>query len=65
VDFRLGEDSEAFRAEARSFLDEVLTDEVRDEMERTGVHHSWHFHRHLAERGWLLRGGPWSTGPGP
>ena len=58
MDFRLGEDSEAFRAVARSFLDEVLTDEVRDEMERTGVHHSWHFHRHLAERGWLAPGWP-------
>ncbi len=58
MDFRLGEDSEAFRQEARAFLDEVLTDEVRDEMERTGVHHSAHFHRHLAERGWLAPGWP-------
>ena len=58
MDFRLGKRSEVFRQEARDFLDEVLTDEVRDEMERTGVHHSWHFHRRLAERGWLAPGWP-------
>ncbi len=51
MDFRLGEGSEAFRQEARTFLDEVLTDEVRDQMHRTGVHHNWDFHRHLVERG--------------
>jgi hypothetical protein len=38
MDFRLGERSEELRQEARDFLDEVLTDEVRQEMERTGVH---------------------------
>ena len=41
MDFRLGERSELFRQEARDFLDEVFTDEMREEMHRTGVHHSW------------------------
>jgi alkylation response protein AidB-like acyl-CoA dehydrogenase len=58
MDFRLGDDSEAFRHEARAFLDEVLTDEVRDQMDRTGVHHNWDFHRHLVERGLLAPGWP-------
>ena len=58
MDFRLGEGSEAFRQEARTFLDEVLTDEVRDQMHRTGVHHNWDFHRHLVERGLLAPGWP-------
>ncbi len=31
---------------------------MREEMERTGVHHSWHFHTSLAERGWLAPGWP-------
>ncbi len=62
MDFRLGERSEAFRQEARDFLDDVLTDEVREEMERTGVHHSWHFHRNLVERGWLAPGWPKELG---
>ena len=34
MDFRLGERSEEFRHEARQFLDEVLTEDVRDQMER-------------------------------
>jgi len=62
VDFRLGERSDAFRAEARSFLDEAFTDEVRDRMHRTGVHHDWDFHRALVERGWLAPGWPVELG---
>ena len=58
MDFRLGERSEVFRQEARAFLDEALTDEVLDQMHRTGVHHNWDFHRSLVERGWLAPGWP-------
>jgi alkylation response protein AidB-like acyl-CoA dehydrogenase len=58
VDFSLGERSESFRAEARQFLDEVFTDEMREEMHRTGVRHNWEFHRALVERGWLAPGWP-------
>jgi alkylation response protein AidB-like acyl-CoA dehydrogenase len=58
MDFRLGEGGEVFRKEARAFLDEVLTDDVRDQMHRTGVHHNWDFHRNLVERGFLAPGWP-------
>ena len=58
MDFRLGEKSEKVRLEARAFLAEALTPEVRRTMEETGVHHSWDFHRKLVERGWLAPGWP-------
>ena len=58
MDFRLGEKSEAVRLEARAFLAEAFTPEVRRKMEETGVHHSWDFHRKLVERGWLAPGWP-------
>ncbi len=58
MDFSLGERSEAFRAEARQFLDEVFTDEMRAEMHRTGVRHNWEYHQALIERGWLAPGWP-------
>ena len=58
MDFRLGEHSDAFRAEARAFLDEALPPEVKAQMEETGIHHNWDFHRKLVERGWLAPGWP-------
>ena len=58
MDFRLGEKSDAVRMEARAFLEEAFTPEVRAEMEATGIHHSWDFHRKLVERGWLAPGWP-------
>jgi alkylation response protein AidB-like acyl-CoA dehydrogenase len=58
MDFRLGENSDAFRAEARAFLDEALTPEVLELMETTGIHHNWDFHHKLVERGWLAPGWP-------
>ncbi len=58
MDFRLGERSEMFRQEARAFLDEAFTDEVKDHIHRTGIHHNWDFHRALVERGWLAPGWP-------
>ena len=62
MDFRLGEKSEAVRREARAFLTEAFTPEVRETMEETGVHHSWDFHRKLVERGWLAPGWPKELG---
>ncbi len=62
MDFRLGDRSDAFRAEVRQFLDEAFTDEVRERMHRTGVHHDWDFHRALVERGWLAPGWPVALG---
>jgi alkylation response protein AidB-like acyl-CoA dehydrogenase len=58
MDFRLGEESDAFRVEARAFLAEALTDEVKEMMETTGIHHNWDFHRKLVARGWLAPGWP-------
>jgi alkylation response protein AidB-like acyl-CoA dehydrogenase len=58
MDFRLGENSDAVRAEARAFLDEALTAEVLEKMETTGVHHDWDFHRKVVEKGWLAPGWP-------
>lgn len=62
MDFDLGEGSEAFRTEVRRFLDEVLTDELRDELERTGASHHPDFHAALVERGWVAPGWPEELG---
>jgi 3-oxocholest-4-en-26-oyl-CoA dehydrogenase alpha subunit len=62
MDFRLGENSEAFRDETRDFLDEFLTDEVEEQMRTTGVRHNWDFHRARTERGLLAPGWPEELG---
>ncbi len=58
MDFRLGDNSDAMRAEAVAFLQEALTPEVVETMEATGVHHNWDFHRKVVEKGWLAPGWP-------
>jgi 3-oxocholest-4-en-26-oyl-CoA dehydrogenase alpha subunit len=58
MDFRLGEDSEAFRQEALDFLDEHLTEAVREQMQATGVRHNWDFHRARVDHGMLAPGWP-------
>ena len=58
VDFRLGERSDAFRAEAREFLAEAMTPELEERIYRTGVSHDEEFTRRLRERGWLAPGWP-------
>jgi alkylation response protein AidB-like acyl-CoA dehydrogenase len=62
MDFRLGERSDAFRAEARAFLADVVTEEMRDELHRTGASHHEEFHRALVDRGWLAPGWPEELG---
>ena len=57
MDFRLGEASDAFRAEVREFLDQHFTEEVRERVLETGVYHDSDIHRGLGERGWLA--GAW------
>ena len=42
----------------RQFLDGHLTDEVRERIHTTGVHHNWDFHRARAEHGLLAPGWP-------
>jgi 3-oxocholest-4-en-26-oyl-CoA dehydrogenase alpha subunit len=58
MDFRLGEKSDAFRAEAREFLAEALTPELEERIYRTGVSHDAEFTRQLHERGWLAPSWP-------
>ncbi len=54
----MGERSDAIRAETRQFLDDHLTNEVRERIHTTGVHHNWDFHRARAEKRLLAPGWP-------
>jgi alkylation response protein AidB-like acyl-CoA dehydrogenase len=56
VDFELGDELSAFRAEVRAFLEEHVTPELDDRVYRTGVSHDDAFVRELAERGWVAAG---------
>ena len=58
MDFRLGEGSDALRDEARRFLGEHFTDDVRERMHGTGVHHDRDFHRARVDHGMLAPGWP-------
>ena len=58
MDFRLGEKSDAFRAEVEAFLDEQMTPELEEKLYRTGVSNDEDFTKALAERGWLALGWP-------
>ncbi len=58
MDFRLGEASEARRAEVREFLDEHMSLELEERVYRTGVSHDDEFTRALVERGWMAPSWP-------
>ncbi|MBM3658447.1 MAG: acyl-CoA dehydrogenase [Actinobacteria bacterium] len=58
MDFRLGSEADAFRGIVREFLDEHLTDEIRERAHETGTVHDWDFHRALGERGWIAASWP-------
>jgi len=62
MDFRLGEGSDALREEARRFLGEYFTDDVRERMHGTGVHHDRDFHRARVDHGMLAPGWPEEDG---
>src|SRR5262249_31903389 len=62
MDFRLGDEVEAIRHDARAFLAEHLTDSMLEEMERTGTHHAPAFTRALGARGWVAPGWPKEEG---
>ena len=46
------------RQEVKLFLEEHLTDELRERVARSGTVHDWGFHRALADRGWIGAGWP-------
>ena len=62
MEFGLGERSEELRAEARAFLAEVYTEDMRQELHRTGSYHNPTFHRALVEKGWFAPGWPEELG---
>jgi alkylation response protein AidB-like acyl-CoA dehydrogenase len=62
MDFRLGTDAEALRADVRAFLDQHLTEEIRSFMERTGTHHNDDFARAMGARGWVAPAWPKEEG---
>jgi alkylation response protein AidB-like acyl-CoA dehydrogenase len=62
MDFRLGDEVEAIRAEARAFLAEHVTSAMHEEMERTGSHHDPAFAHALGARGWVAPGWPREEG---
>jgi alkylation response protein AidB-like acyl-CoA dehydrogenase len=58
MDFELGERSEEFRAEVRTFLDEHMTPAVRERVRASGTMHDWELHKALAAKGWIAAGWP-------
>jgi alkylation response protein AidB-like acyl-CoA dehydrogenase len=62
MDFRLGEKSELLRKQTQEFLDEVLTEEMLDTCDRTGVNHDAGFAKAVRDKGWLALGWPVEDG---
>lgn len=62
MDFAVGAETEAFRAEVRAFLDEHVRPESIEEAHRTGTFHDWDFHRAMASRRWIAASWPESEG---
>jgi alkylation response protein AidB-like acyl-CoA dehydrogenase len=58
LEFRLPEPVEEFRADARAFLAEHVTDAVIEQAHETGTIHDWGLHRAMAEGGWISAGWP-------
>ncbi|MGQ0830940.1 MAG: acyl-CoA dehydrogenase, partial [Microthrixaceae bacterium] len=58
MDFRFDAETEAFRDEVRAFIEEHLSDEIRERAATTGTMHDWGFHRAVCERGYLASGWP-------
>src|SRR3954454_24897983 len=53
MDFRLGEEIEALRAEVSAFCEEHITTALLEETERTGTYHDLGFAKALGARGWV------------
>ncbi len=58
MDFRFDPETEAFRAEVRSFIAEHLTPDIVERALTTGTMHDWGFHKALCDRGYLASGWP-------
>ena len=58
MNFDLGPENDAFRAEVVAYLDEHLTPAVRQRVRATGIMHDWELHRALAAKGWIAAGWP-------
>ncbi len=65
MSFEFSAEAEAFREEVRAFLDEHLTPDILERVERTGTVHDWGFYRALAERNWITTGWPAQWGGQP
>ena len=64
MDFSPSPAAERFRAEVRELIRTHFTDDVRDEVRRTGTIHSWPLHRAIGERGWIAQALPETQGGG-
>jgi len=62
LDRKLDPETEAFRSEVRSFLDENLTDAVIERAHSTGTMHDPQLHKAIATRGYLAAGWPRDVG---
>lgn len=62
MDFRLGERSDRFRAEVRTFLAETVTDAMRERAHASGTYHDWTLHRALGAKGWIAATWPKELG---
>lgn len=62
MDFAIGPEAEAFRAEIRAMLAESVTAEALERVRRSGTFHDWDLHRAMAERRWIAPTWPVSEG---
>jgi alkylation response protein AidB-like acyl-CoA dehydrogenase len=62
MDFRLDDETLAFRDEVRAFLAEHLTPDIVERSLASGTMHDWGLHRKLCERGYLAAGWPVDVG---
>ena len=64
MDFRLGPETDAVRAQIRDFLAREFSEGDRLRMERDGGGHDWDLYRKLAAEGWVSAGWPKELGGG-
>jgi alkylation response protein AidB-like acyl-CoA dehydrogenase len=62
MDFLMGDAADQLAGEVRDFLATELTDEIHDEVHRTGTHHDAGFIKQMADRHWVAPGWPADEG---